>query len=241
MAWRSWLPGARIGMSLLLLGVLASALIGLLIGFDGSSSSGGTGSERTAGQVLGRPNLPPCKEQTPAQIAVLGRLAPGRDISSLLARGFFAVPAIDGIDENLVVIAASGRQIDPEELRNEPALVASGPLGSHTLDPALSTCDYRLSDNEAATALMSAATSVMIERGMLTREQIDAGGTTFQVAEDPTDASRLFLTVLLAKPLQQPGHAGTPISDLLIPYVAVMDKASSAILGVGRAHWYDGQ
>ena len=77
----------------------------------------------------------------------------------------------------------------------------------------------------------------MIAAGLLERAQIEAGGTTFQVTEDPTNTDRLFLTILLAGPGQQ--SAGFPASGGLIPYVTIIDKVSGDVLGMGRAHWYD--
>ena len=63
-------------------------------------------------------------------------------------------------------------------------------------------------------------------------------GTTFQLTEDPTNPSHLFFTVLLAKPTGG-GPGSPPISDLLVPYTATVDRATGTVLSAGRAHWYD--
>ena len=75
----------------------------------------------------------------------------------------------------------------------------------------------------------------MVGNGVLTQQQIDAGGTTFQLAEDPTNPSHLFFTVLLATP--GGGIPGSPDAASLTSYVATIDKASGAVLSGGRAHW----
>jgi hypothetical protein len=75
----------------------------------------------------------------------------------------------------------------------------------------------------------------MVTNSILTQEQIDAGGTTFQLAEDPTNPAHLFFTVLLAKP--GGGIPGSPDAASLTSYVATIDKESGNVLSAGRAHW----
>ena len=82
----------------------------------------------------------------------------------------------------------------------------------------------------------------MVEQGLLTQEQIDEEGTTFQLAEDPTNPRHLFFTVVLARAFNEPPPPpGPPASEALTPYTAVIEKDSGAVIAMGRAHWYDGQ
>ena len=103
------------------------------------------------------------------------------------------------------------------------------------MDLSLRSCFYRLEDNPAAREIGNRATAWMVGHGVLTQEQIDAGGTTFQLAEDPTNPSHLFFTVLLATP--GGGIPGSSDAGSLTSFVATIDRATGAILSAGHANW----
>lgn len=238
--------------------ILSLAVVQLfgLIGDKGDSSQGFT---------LGQ--LTPCEEQQPGEVALLGRLAPGRSVAELRARGYRTTAAVDGIEDDLVVIrGVSGAQFSA--LQSEPALRAVGPLLAQSSDPDLRSCDYRLSDKPKAAALAEVVGKAMVDAGLLTRAQIDAGGTIFTLSDDPTNPRQLFFTVILARPVPMPSPIWVPLdnqpatgprtflniapqeeldrlrdatqaSGYLDAYVAVIDKTTGDVVGVGRAHWYD--
>ena len=126
---------------------------------------------------------------------------------------------------------------DLPDLPTHPALWNEGWLYPYTVDPSLRSCDYRLEDNAAAAEIGRRATAFMVQTGLLTQGQIDGPGSTFQLAEDPTNPAHLFFTVILAK--STGGEPGTALSDQLFPYAATIDRVSGAVLSAGRAHWYD--
>jgi len=151
------------------------------------------------------------------------------------------VPAIDGVEPDLVAISKSSGYINPDddipsELQNHRALRSLGWLRHATLDLSLRSCDYQLADKPAASEIARRATFSMIAGGILTQRRLDAGGTTFQLSEDPTNPEHLFFTVLLIKLPGEP-NTGPSLSGEFNTYAATIDKATGQVLNAGLAHW----
>jgi hypothetical protein len=258
--WSEVLPSGRLRraagvLALIVVGIGVSVAIGRVLDFDSSpgpniQSLHGSG----VNDRLGKIHVTPCDQQEPGRIALLGRLAPGRTLANLSSAGYVAAQAIDGAEDDLVVIdrvahpgSAPFTLPDllnapnlPANLQTDAAFVSVGWLSWPAKDLSLRSCDYTLSDKPAPSAIAKTAVDFMIEKGVLTQAQIDAGGTTFMLAEDPTNPAHLFFTVVLAKPTDG-GPGSPPNSELLTPYAATIDKATGTVLSAGRAHWYDGQ
>ena len=169
-------------------------------------------------------------------IALVGRRAPGHTLAELPQ----SVRAIDGAEDDLVVFWPGYNPIpfsDLPDLPTHPALQGVGWLRVNAVDPSLTSCNLRLEDSPAASDIARKATAFMVERGLLTLDQIDGPGTTFQMAEDPTNPAHLFFTVVLAK--STGGEPATALSEQLFPYAATIDRGSGTVLSAGRAHWYD--
>src|SRR5438132_2160118 len=182
-------------------------------------------------------------EGTPPPVGLLGRLRAGSTPESLISAGYKAISAIDGTEDDLFVLAPATGGVVSEanaesalaQLRSLPAVKSVGFILAQSEDPELRSCDYRLSDKPAAVEIAQRATAWMVANAVLTQSQFDAGGTTFQLAEDPTKPEHLFFTVLLAAP--GGGIPGSENAGSLTSYVATIDKATGAILSAGRAHW----
>ena len=213
-----------------------SVLIGWLVGF-GSSGSSDPYPEAAGTDISFRmPQFRSCDEKEPIPLHMVGRLASGYTLANLTSAGFEAVKAIEGAEDNLVLIKGDGREF--EALKAVPILENTGWIRDRAMDLSLRSCDYRLEDKPAAAAIRAKATGWMVEHGVLTQQQIDADGTTFGLQDDPTDPAHLFFTVLLAKPTGG-GPGGPPVSELLTPYTATIDRVTGEVLSAGRAHWYD--
>jgi hypothetical protein len=227
-------------VSLVALGIGIAVAITFVTGLDGSSPRQISGS--SSGRMLGGIRLTPCEEQQPGVIALLGRLAPGHPVAELKAKGYGAVAAVEGAESGLVVIFPGDLEPDINRLKKESALSVVGPLLAQTnSDPDLRSCDYRLSDKPKAAAFAEAASEALVDAGLLTRAQIDEGGTIFMLSDDPTNPDHLFLTVSTAVGLETLPTSMLDLSGLRSAYVAVIDKATGTILDTGKAHWYDGQ
>jgi len=231
------LAAAGAPLALVIAGIIGSFVIGNALDRGPADHVGPADNSATLtrGGFAKAPNAPGCGEGG-GGIALVGRLAPGHNLSEL-PQG--SVRAIDGADPDLVVFWPGLNPFslpDPQDPPTHPALVNVGWLRSNALDPALKSCDYRLEDNPAAAEIGRKAAAFMVQQGLLTQEQIDGPGTTFQLAEDPTNPAYLFFTVVLAK---DGGGPGAALSQQLFPYTATIDKVSGAVLSAGRAHWYD--
>ncbi len=141
--------------------------------------------------------------------------------------------AIDGFDGTLVVLGDDPQTAAAAEAN--PALAVTGWMRARSMDVSLRSCYYRLDDKPAAVEIANRATVWMVANGVLTQAQINAGGTTFGLTDDPTNPTHLFFSVILASP--GGGPPGSETASSLTRYAAVIDRASGEVLGAGRAHW----
>ncbi len=176
-----------------------------------------------------------CAAQESGSIAIVGRLAPGHQLSELRAQGLSAVQAVTGADPNLVVLVpVHGQPLDQALLLKSDALISTGSLRAQTSDRSLRSCHHRLSDNPAAAAIAQSASSSLLLDGLLTPSQLDAASTTFLLTDDPTRPDQLLFIVTM--PTIDGGGAGS-----LATVVATIDRASGKATGGGIGHIYEGQ
>src|SRR6266545_508742 len=218
------LSAAAAGLAFVIGGIVASFPMSNLLGGESTAAPdhAGIGQGGRFGKVA---DAPGCGEGGRG-IALVGRLAPGHTLGEL-PQG--SVRAVDGAEDDLVVFWPGFNPFsldDLQDLPTHPALPTVGWLRSNTVDPALRSCDYRLEDNSAAAEIGRTGSSFMVQAGLLTQHQIDGPGTTFQLAEDPTNPAHLFFTVVLASGA---GGPGTALSDQLFPYTATIDRVSGAV------------
>jgi hypothetical protein len=206
------------------------------VSYEVSGLAGNRNDRRVA--TFGGLVLTPCQDQQPMEIAVLARLAPGQTIAGVRSEGFDVAPAVEnGADDSLLVVQSPLSATTVDNLRKSPSVFTAGILLAQTMDKELRSCDYRLADNPQAKRIADLVTNAMIADGLLSPYQVNAPGTTFLLTDDPTDPGKIIFTVLLATPLERPSPDMT-ISELLTPYAAVLDKASSTIETMGKAQWY---
>jgi hypothetical protein len=171
-------------------------------------------------------------------ITMLARLAPGHSISELQAGGVKTFPALDG-DAALVVVPGLS-SADASAIAAYPGVASYGELTAHTSEAAWKSCDYKLMDNPSAAAFGRVATQGLIAHGIISATDASAPSTTLMISDDPTDSSRLFVSVIVSHSVANPTR-GLALSSLLTPYVATIDKTSGLAMAFGEAHWYDGE
>lgn len=207
-----------------------------------------------------------CGEQTSMSMAVVGRIAHGHSAAELIRKGYGVVPALVSTQQlstatnpaleaspatdNTVVIyshtvgpSSSGTSLLDHMalLQNEPALQSVGVLHAQSSDAALRSCDYRLSDSPAAQALRQTATFAMLAHRYLTQAQLDDPLTIFLISDDPLQAGRKFVTVVLAHPMTAAEVASPPVSRNPPPVVVSVEWPTMKVLAVGYGNWYAGQ
>lgn len=236
-----------VGLSLVMIGIAASFAAGGLVHFELSPDAGDDSANRRSDPGAALDLAPfaklPCDKLEPPPIAVLGRLAPGYNVTSLEDAGYKAVRAIEGAEDDLVVIdpivgpleLSEGAPLVVQQLQSNPALLNVALLRARATDLSLRSCWYTLDDKPAAVDIATRATDWMVQNGVLTREQVEAGGTTYGLTDDPTDPSHLLFSVLLAKP--GGGIPGSADEATLTLYVAVIDRATGDVLSAGRGYW----
>ena len=235
---RVWAATAVVGLAT----VVTVAVIAGSIVFSGDSPGprDDTAAPAVQQNAFGRQyDGPGCREGEPGvPLVLLARLRAGHTLTELPG----SVRALDGAEENLVVYWPGYNPIprsDLTDIPTHPALQSVGWLRPNTVDPSLRSCSYKLEDNPAAADIGRRAAAFMVEQGLLTQDQIEGPGTTFQLAEDPTNTEHLLFSVVLANSVAT-GPAGAPPSTSgLTPYTAIIDRSSGTVLGAGRAHWYN--
>jgi hypothetical protein len=125
-------------------------------------------------------------------------------LNDLLAQGYVAKQAMDGFDDSLIVLREDPQTVAAAQAN--PALAITGWIRARSMDLSLKSCYYRLNDKPAAVEIANRATAWMVANGVLTQAQIDAGGTTFGLTDDPTNPARLFFP--LSWPRQGAAHRG---------------------------------
>lgn len=216
-------------------GLALAFAVGYFLNLDSSSSSVADGPTHSYDNEVApiAASMPSCDEVEPQPIAFVGRLAPAHVLNDLLARGYVAKQAMDGFDDSLIVLREDPQTVSAAQAN--PALAVTGWIRARSMDLSLRSCFYRLDDKPAAVEMANRATAWMVQNGVLTRAQIDAGGTTFGLADDPTNSANLFFSVILATP--GGGRPGTEAAGSLTRYTAVIDRATGTILGAGKANW----
>jgi len=231
--------GVASSVALTSVGIIAAFVIGYFLGpgplNSPASLEGSWTAQSGTGTSSGVPDLRKlCDETEPDPIAFLGRLAAGFTVTDLTTQGYSsATTAIDGFDGTLVVLGDDPQTAAAAEAN--PALAVTGWMRARSMDVSLRSCYYRLDDKPAAVEIANRATVWMVANGVLTQAQINAGGTTFGLTDDPTNPTHLFFSVILASP--GGGPPGSETASSLTRYAAVIDRASGEVLGAGRAHW----
>lgn len=123
-----------------------------------------------------------------------------------------------------------------------PALATAGTLRSVSAAPQLKSCDRRLADAPGAGPFVQRGERALTTAGILTQAQIDDGGTSLYLSDDPTRNGQVFFTVLLSRPIDISKPDLPPLQDALKPYVVAMSVGNAEVLEVhGSAAWFFGK
>lgn len=178
---------------------------------------------------------------TPAQLAWVARMKPGYSEAALNSVGVRSVPAITGVSDWLVVLfpLQQGRGIDAGRVQSDPDVVIVTKLNAETSDPALRSCNYKMTDNASALAIANIGISALEARGVVTPSQVADPNTTLLLTEDPTNAQHLLVVVTLAIPPPQGSAPASPTFPVLVsmPYAVALDRTTHAVLFAGPANW----
>ena len=170
------------------------------------------------------PPMLPCGEGD-GRMATVARLKPGHTIKEVRAAGLVALPAVDGIDDGLVVIGKPDSASGAYALSHLQAVVAWGDVRPQTRDSVLRSCNYKFEDNAAALEVITSAGRIMVERGVIPQWDLDAPASIYLLTDDPTDATRMFAAL------------SVQLADRRTVFVATLDRGSRAVLSAGRSHW----
>jgi hypothetical protein len=189
-----------------------------------------------------------CSAQTPGQLGLLARVAPGHSARELQAQGYRVYAALGqspgqlASDRDLLVEIGSrltgGPSTDVAALRRNAALSSAGAVLSQSLDPALRSCNYRLDDRPAAQHLVGKAEVVMVRNGLVSNTELAADSTIFLIGDNPLNQGQVIVTIAVAgatipDPFENPSRLHS-----LIPIVAIVDKSSGRVLQAGFGAWY---
>ncbi|MGH7776556.1 MAG: hypothetical protein ACREPI_05185 [Candidatus Dormibacterales bacterium] len=151
----------------------------------------------------------------------------------------FLTSQVAGVSDLVVVHSPAGFPA-PSAISANPAVAAAGIVRAQSEDPALRSCNYKLADSPGGQALLNAAVSRMAGLGLLTSQEVASPSTIALVSDDPLDSTRVFVTVLLEKPVN---IVSPPVamSSSVAPFTALVDKTTGVVISAGPTNWFVGQ
>jgi hypothetical protein len=190
-----------------------------------------------------------CSQEAPGRLGIIGQLAPGHSPAELVAHGYQVFPAASGsvgrratAGDRTVSLGwqtTTGAQSQVRDLANSSALSHVGVVRTRSLDPALQSCNYQLSDSPGALRLVKMATSAMLANGFLTQSQLNATSTISMVSDNPLNSAQVIVTIAVAGPKIDGGGPGVAPIYGLTPVVAFVDRRSGIVGQTGFGAWYN--
>ena len=157
-------------------------------------------------------SIQPCATGAGNVIGFVGELAQGHSAAELAAEGYIVSPAISGGDPSFVMVSSVDGFPDAQSLAGDPALSASGYLYAQSHNPALTSCDRRLSDSPGAQVYANEGIKAMIADGLVTQVELEEPQTGYLLMDNPLVPGQEIFTVLLAHPGFDAGADLLPIA-----------------------------